>query len=59
MPAGVLLVLAVAAHAGDGRLEVPEPVYDAGKVDKGTAVRHSFVLKNGGTAEIAIKATPG
>jgi hypothetical protein len=65
----VLLLLSsgAAAHAGDasqptpptGRLEVPEPVYDAGKVDRGVTIRHAFVLKNVGTADLSVDAKPG
>jgi hypothetical protein len=42
-----------------GSLQVPELVYDAGKVDRGVTVRHSFVLRNVGTAELSIDAKPG
>ena len=65
----VLLLLSSgsAARAGDasqpspptGRLEVPELVYDAGKVDRGVTIRHAFVLKNVGTADLSVDAKPG
>ena len=42
-----------------GSLEVSEPVYDAGKVERGVTVRHEFVLKNIGQAELSINAKPG
>ena len=42
-----------------GSLEVPEAVYDAGKVDRGVTVRHEFVLKNIGQAALSINAKPG
>ena len=42
-----------------GSLEVPEPVYDAGKVERGVTIRHEFVLKNIGQAELSINAKPG
>ena len=42
-----------------GRLEVPMPVYDAGKVERGALLRHAFLVKNIGTAELAIDAKPG
>jgi len=42
-----------------GSLEVPELVYDAGRVDRGVTIRHSFVLKNVGTADLSIDAKPG
>ena len=63
----VLVGFAWAAHAEGGPapappargLEVPELVYDAGKVERGATVRHSFILKNIGTAELSIDAKPG
>lgn len=66
--ATVLLVCVAGAIAAEevgppapagGSLEVPERVHDAGKVDRGTAVKHTFLLKNVGTAELAIDAKPG
>ena len=67
-PAALLLFsLASVARAADapatappaGSLEVPEAVYDAGKVDRGVTVRHEFVLKNIGQAALSINAKPG
>ncbi len=63
----LLLSLASVARAADapatapvaGSLEVPETVYDAGKVDRGVTVRHEFVLKNIGQAALSINAKPG
>jgi hypothetical protein len=59
----VALALACRAAAGDeapaGRLEVPEPVYDAGTIEHGASLRHDFVVKNTGTAPLAIDAKPG
>jgi len=63
----VLFSLASVARAADapatapaaGSLEVPEAVYDAGKVDRGVTVRHEFVLKNVGPGELSINAKPG
>ena len=63
----LLFSLASAARAADapatappaGSLEVPEAVYDAGKVDRGVTVRHEFVLKNIGQAALSINAKPG
>jgi len=40
-------------------LEVAEPTWDAGKVVRGTSLSHAFLLKNVGTAELAIDAKPG
>ena len=63
----LLFTLAAVARAADapatappaGSLEVPEAVYDAGKVDRGVTVRHEFVLKNVGPGELSINAKPG
>jgi len=63
----LLFTLASVACAADapatappaGSLEVPEAVYDAGKVDRGVTVRHEFVLKNIGQAALSINAKPG
>jgi hypothetical protein len=63
----LLLSLTSAARAADGAatappagsLEAPEAVYDAGKVERGVTVRHEFVLKNIGLAELSINAKPG
>ena len=63
----LLFSLASVARAADapatapaaGSLEVPEAVYDAGKIDRGVTVRHEFVLKNVGPGELSINAKPG
>jgi hypothetical protein len=60
-----LLLLSLASVAGAeeppprGVLEVPESVFDAGKIERGATLRHAFLLKNVGTAELAIDAKPG
>ena len=38
---------------------MPEPVYDAGTVERGVTLRHAFALKNIGQAELSINAKPG
>ncbi len=60
----MLLVLLTSAACADeapptGLLEAQELVYDAGKVERGTTVRHAFVLKNVGTGELSVDAKPG
>ena len=59
----VLLFLASLAGAQEppprSSLEVPEPVFDAGRIERGAPLRHAFLLKNVGTAELAIDAKPG
>jgi len=65
--AGMLLLSLVGASRADeaaapapsGRLEVTERVHDAGKVDRGTTLRHVFLLKNTGAAALSIDAKPG
>ena len=42
-----------------GHLEVSDRAYDAGKVERGVTVRHVFLLKNVGTADLSIDAKPG
>ena len=66
--ATLLLAFLVAAACADevvgpappaARIETSEVVYDAGKVERGVTVRHAFVLKNIGTAEMSVDAKPG
>jgi hypothetical protein len=38
---------------------VAERIYDAGKVDRGATISHSFVLKNVGAGDLTIDAKPG
>jgi hypothetical protein len=40
-------------------LEVAERVYDAGKVERGTMVGHTFLLRNRGATELKVDAKPG
>ena len=63
----LLLVLASPARADQasapaspsGSLDAAERVYDAGKVGRGVTIRHAFLLKNVGTAELSVDAKPG
>ena len=64
--ASLLAVLAIAASsapvpdpAASPSLEANERVYDAGKVSRGVAVTHTFLLKNVGTADLSVDAKPG
>ena len=54
--AGALTVLAQDAptEASQPKAVVAEPVYDAGKVNKGEEVVHDFVIRNEGTAPLEI-----
>jgi hypothetical protein len=54
-----VLVLLSASGGWADSLQVTDRVYDAGKVDRGATLRHEFMLKNVGTAELAIDAKPG
>jgi len=66
---GTLLLLSLGAGRGAGadegqpasapRLEASELVYDAGKVNSGATVSHTFVLKNVGTGDLSVDAKPG
>ena len=59
----VLLVALAAGARAEGEppaaLEVPARIHDAGKVDRGTVVKHSFTLKNNGATPLSIDAKPG
>ena len=45
-------------HAG-GKLVVESPSFDAGTVERGGKVTHSFVIKNTGTGPLHVDAKPG
>ena len=51
--------LSTAPAAAPAALEVPDRVYDAGKIYRGTALKHAFTLKNLGTTALGIDAKPG
>ena len=40
-------------------IEVRERVFDAGKVDRGVTLRHTFLVKNNLTVPSSIDAKPG
>ncbi len=42
-----------------GHLRVEHATYDAGKVERGATLRHSFVLRNVGKSALSIDAKPG
>lgn len=64
--AAACLVLVLGAHprpaSADGPptppLEAVDPRYDAGRVEAGTIVRHTYLLRNHGTATLQILAKP-
>ena len=61
----VALVVSAAGAQGDappspaGKLEVTERVHDAGRIDRGEPLSHSFVLRNTGTGDLHVDAKPG
>ena len=66
LPLLLLLLVAFSARAQDGappppagKLDVAERVHDAGRIDRGARLTHSFVLRNTGTGELHIDAKPG
>ena len=57
---GVLLLCStVRAEAPAPRVEVPEQAYDAGAIDAGTVIRHTFAVKNVGGADLHLDVQPG
>jgi len=57
---GVLLLCSrVRAEAPAPHVEVPEPSYNAGTIDAGTTIRHTFTLKNVGNADLHLDVQPG
>jgi len=57
----ILLSLAgpVAADSLPPRIQAPEPVFDAGTIDGGTVIRHTFPLRNIGGADLHLRVQPG
>jgi hypothetical protein len=50
----VLVTPVVAAE-----IDIPERVFDAGKVTRGTTLRHDFAVRNPGSTPLSIDAKPG
>ena len=56
----VLILLAVlVTPAVAAEIDVPERVFDAGKVTRGTTLRHDFAVRNPGSTPLSIDAKPG
>ena len=55
----VALIAVLATPVLAAELDVPERVFDAGKVQRGTTLRHDFVVRNPGTEGMSIDAKPG
>lgn len=51
--------VASAVRADEGHLQARHAVYDAGKVERGLKLRHTFVLRNVGKSALSIDAKPG
>ncbi|HEY2385329.1 MAG TPA: DUF1573 domain-containing protein [Candidatus Binatia bacterium] len=49
----------VAADSLPPRIEALESVFDAGTVDAGTLIRHTFALRNAGGADLHVTVQPG
>jgi hypothetical protein len=45
--------------AAGGKALVEAPSFDAGKIERGGKITHSFIVKNTGTGELALHAKPG
>jgi hypothetical protein len=57
---GVRLALAAIGHADDAAaLHAVAPSFDAGKVEAGTPVEHTYVLRNDGPKTLQVVAKPG
>ena len=67
---GLLLFVAASASAADkaavatpaspaGHLQARQAVFDAGKIERGLKLRHTFVLRNVGKSALSIDAKPG
>lgn len=56
-----------AAHAGapnlppaaGGKALIEAPSFDAGRIERGEKITHSFIVKNTGTGVLALHAKPG
>lgn len=42
-----------------GKVEIKETIFDAGTVERGTDISHSFTLKNIGEGDLTVEAKPG
>ena len=40
-------------------IDIPERVFDAGKITRGTTLRHDFAVRNPGSTPLSIDAKPG
>ncbi len=49
----------VATDGSGPQAEVPELIFDAGTVERGTDITHSFTIKNTGRQDLTVDAKPG
>src|SRR5262245_1558406 len=47
------------AQMASPRIVVQDRAYDAGTIDAGTVIRHTFTLQNGGNADLHLEVQPG
>jgi hypothetical protein len=57
----LLALMSAAARAAEPgpTLVVAERIHDAGEIERGVTLKHAFVLKNTGTADLSVDAKPG
>ena len=58
-PAATAPAVAAAPTGPVGKVEIKETIFDAGSVDRGTDLSHSFSLKNVGPGDLTVDAKPG
>jgi len=49
----------VAVPPAGGVMVIEEALYDAGEIERGQKLEHTFLVKNTGTGPLTIKAKPG
>ncbi len=59
VPAAPAAAPSAAPDAPAPRAQIQKPSHHAGKVEQGAIVRHSYLIKNIGTAELSVDAKPG
>jgi hypothetical protein len=55
----LVLLAALVTPAVAAEIDIPERDFDAGKVTRGTTLRHDFVVRNPGSTPLSIDAKPG
>jgi hypothetical protein len=57
--ARIALVAAFVTPVVAAELDIPDRVFEAGKIQRGTTLRHDFVVRNPGTEPLSIDAKHG